>query len=216
MRKFFVFTIIALAIAPVLSAQTQAVVKEISGKVEVKTGSADWQPAKAGMKFDTGASISTGFNSTAVLDLGTSILTVRPLTRLQLAELIKREASVSTTLVLRVGKVKAEVKKVEGVRQDFTLRSAQATASVRGTLFEFDGVSVQVTDGLVVFTNSLGQGVGVSGGEKSSTNGAGSSAPTTGEQEMEDAAVVDSNPAPVDTGTPPEPEKPATVVITWR
>ena len=216
MRKFFVFIIIALAIAPVLSAQTQAVVKEISGKVEVKTGSADWQPAKTGMKFDTGASISTGFNSTAVLDLGTSVLTVRPLTRLQLAELIKREASVSTTLVLRVGKVKAEVKKVEGVRQDFTLRSAQATASVRGTLFEFDGVSVQVTDGLVVFTNSLGQGVGVAGGERSSTNGTGSSAPTTGEQEMEDAAVVDSNPAPVDTGTPPEPEKPATVVITWR
>ncbi len=219
MRKYVLVAALALVVAQLHAAQvqTQAVVKELTGKVEVKIGSGAWQPAKAGMKFDTGAYISTGFNSTAVLDLGTSLLTVRPLTRLQLAELIQKEASVSTTVVLRVGRVRAEVKKVEGVQQDFTVRSAQATAAVRGTIFEFDGVSVQVSDGLVAFTNTLGQGVGVGAGEGSSTSGDGTGSPTTGDQEKDTLVTVNPDPTPVVTApAPPEPPLPATITITWR
>src|SRR5271157_6108882 len=105
MKSFLISVAIALAFAPVLFSQSQAVVTQFTGKVEVKASGGDWQPAKQGMTLDTGASISTGFSSTALLDLGTSTLKVRPLTRMQLVQLIAREGSVSTTLALKVGKV---------------------------------------------------------------------------------------------------------------
>ena len=146
----------------------------------------------AGIKLDTGASISTGFSSTALLDLGTSTLKVAPLTRMQLVELIARQGSVSTTLALKVGKVNAEVKSAQGLRQDFTLKGPQATAAVRGTEFEFDGVSVKVINGLVFFTNTQGQGRGVGAGEQSSTNG--TRLPTSGDQENESNTSVNRTP----------------------
>jgi hypothetical protein len=193
MKRYLIAAAIAFAFAPALFSQSQAVVKEFTGKVEIKTSGADWQPVKAGMKLDTGASISTGFGSTALLDLGTSTLKVAPLTRMQLVELIARQGNVSTTLALKVGKVNADVKVAPGLKQEFTLKGPQATAAVRGTVFEFDGVSVNVINGLVFFSNTQGQGRGVGAGEGSST--AGGLLPTTGGQQNESNTVV-TPPAP--------------------
>jgi hypothetical protein len=216
MKRYLLAVAMALALAPVLFSQTQAVVKEFKGKVEIKAGGGDWQPVKAGMKLDTGASISTGFSSTALLDLGTSTLKVAPLTRMQLVELIARQGSVSTTLALKVGKVNAEVKTAQGLRQDFTLKGPQATAAVRGTEFEFDGVSVKVINGLVFFTNTQGQGRGVGAGEGSSTNGTG--LPTSGDQENESNTSVEPHTSTGGTGLPGSavPPAPATVTIRWQ
>ena len=216
MKRYLLAVAIALAFAPVLFSQAQAVVKEFKGKVEIKASGGDWQPVKAGMKLDTGASISTGFSSTALLDLGTSTLKVAPLTRMQLVELIARQGSVSTTLALKVGKVNAEVKTTQGLRQDFTLKGPQATAAVRGTEFEFDGVSVKVINGMVFFTNTQGQGRGVGAGEESSTSGSG--LPTTGDQQNQSNTSVDPHTSAGGTsiagsgGPPPT----ATVTIKWQ
>jgi hypothetical protein len=217
MKRYLLTVAIALALAPVLFSQAQAVVKEFKGKVEIKATGGDWQPVKAGMKLDTGASISTGFSSTALLDLGTSTLKVAPLTRMQLVELIARQGSVSTTLALKVGKVNAEVKTAQGLRQDFTLKGPQATAAVRGTEFEFDGVSVKVINGLVFFTNMQGQGRGVGAGEESSTDG--TQLPTTGGQEDESDTTVDPHTSAGEgTGLAATggPLPPATVTIRWQ
>jgi len=216
MKRYLLTVAIALALAPVLFSQAQAVVKEFKGKVEIKATGGDWQPVNAGMKLDTGASISTGFSSTALLDLGTSTLKVAPLTRMQLVELIARQGSVSTTLVLKVGKVNAEVKTAQGLRQDFTLKGPQATAAVRGTEFEFDGVSVKVINGLVFFTNTQGQGRGVGAGEESSTDG--TQLPTTGGQEDESDTTVDPHASTGGTSLPASavPPAPATVTIRWQ
>jgi hypothetical protein len=216
MKRYLLAVAIALALAPVLFSQTQAVVKEFKGKVEIKAGAGEWQAVKAGMTLDTGASISTGFSSTAVLDLGTSTLKVAPLTRMQLVELIARQGSVSTTLALRVGKVNAEVKTAQGLRQDFTLKGPQATAAVRGTEFEFDGVSVKVINGLVFFTNTQGQGRGVGAGEQSSTNG--TQLPTSGDQENESNTNVVPYTSAGGTGiaTSGGPLPTATVTISWQ
>ena len=216
MKRYLISIAIALALAPVLFSQAQAVVKEFKGKVEIKATGGDWQPVKAGMKLDTGASISTGFSSTALLDLGTSTLKVAPLTRMQLVELIARQGSVSTTLALKVGKVNAEVKTAQGLRQDFTLKGPQATAAVRGTEFEFDGVSVKVINGLVFFTNTQGQGRGVGAGEESSTDG--TQLPTTGGQEDESDTTVDPHASTGGTSLPASavPPAPATVTIRWQ
>jgi hypothetical protein len=216
MKRIIIAVAIALALAPVLFSQAQAVVKEFKGKVEIKASGGDWQPVTAGMNLDTGASISTGFSSTALLDLGTSTLKVAPLTRMQLVELIARQGSVSTTLALKVGKVNAEVKTAQGLRQDFTLKGPQATAAVRGTEFEFDGVSVKVINGLVFFSNTQGQGRGVGAGEGSSTNGTG--LPTTGGQENESNTSVVPYTSSAGTGIAASavPPAPATVTISWQ
>ena len=217
MKRYLISVVIALAFAPVLFSQSQAVVKEFTGKVEIKVAGGEWQPVKQGMAFDTGASISTGFNSTALLDLGTSTLRVRPLTRMQLVELIARQGNVSTTLALKVGKVNAEVKVAPGLRQEFTLKGPQATAAVRGTAFEFDGVTVNVINGLVTFSNNLGQSRGVGAGERSST--AGAQLPTSGGQENESNTSVNTYTSPTGatgiaaSGGPPAS---ASVTITWQ
>jgi hypothetical protein len=189
MKKLPVLIISLMLAASGLFAQTQAVVKQLSGKVEIKgPGATAWVPAKVGQQLAKGSFISTGFNSTAVLALGASVLSVKPLTRMQLEELIAREGTVSTSLFLQVGKVNAAVKVAEGVKQDFTVKSPVSTAAVRGTDFEFDGLTVKVINGLVYFSNNLGQRRGVAQGEQSSTTGA--APPTGGDQENQDATAV--------------------------
>jgi hypothetical protein len=217
MKRLLIITAIALAFANVLFAQSQAVVKEFTGKVEIKASGGTWVPVKAGMILDAGASISTGFSSTALLDLGTSTLKVAPLTRMQLVELIARQGNVSTTLALKVGKVNAEVKVAPGLRQDFTLKGPQATAAVRGTVFTFDGVSVTVVNGLVYLSNNQGQGRGVGAGEHSTTTG-GTQFPSSGEHEAEVTTTVvpytsTGGGSIIGAGGPPQN---ATVTVSWQ
>jgi hypothetical protein len=216
MKRLLILTAIVLTLANSIFAQSQAVVKEFTGTVEIKATGGVWEPVKTGMALDTGASISTGFSSTALLDLGTSTLKVAPLTRMQLVELIARQGNVSTTLALRVGKVNAEVKVAPGLRQQFTLKGPQATAAVRGTEFTFDGVTVNVVNGLVYLSNNQGQGRGVGAGEQSSTGG--SQLPTSGDHEAENTTTVvpytsAGGTSIVGTGGAPQA---ATVTISWQ
>jgi hypothetical protein len=216
MKRLLIITAIALAFANAIFAQSQAVVKEFTGKVEIKVTGGVWEPVTTGMTLDTGASISTGFSSSAVLDLGTSTLRVAPLTRMQLVELIARQGSVSTTLALKVGKVNADVKVAPGLRQQFTVKGPQATAAVRGTVFEFDGVTVTVVNGLVHLSNNQGQGRGVGAGEQSSTSG--SQLPTSGDHEAESSTTVVPYTAPGGSGLASAggPPQTATVTISWQ
>ena len=228
MKRSLAVLLFSFMLVGSLSAQLKAMVKEISGKVEVKSSEGSWRPAAAGMNIVKGYSISTGFNSTAVLELGQSILRVRPLTRMRLDELVEKEGTVSTDLFLKVGKVKAEVKTASGVPQKFTLKGPVSTAAVRGTDFEFDGFTVRVINGTVVFLNTLGQGRGVSGGEDSSTDGL--EPPTSGDEEKDSRSQINPYVSPSGTGpsgegqvsqTPPPPPPPpppttTSVIIHWQ
>ena len=191
-------------------------VKEITGKVEIKPAEGAWRAAKAGVTIAQGYWISTGFDSTAVLEIGPSVLRVRPLTRMRLEELVQKEGTVSTGLYLSVGKVKAEVKTATGVPQKFTLKGPVSTAAVRGTDFEFDGFTVKVTNGVVTFINSVGQSRGVSAGEDSSTDGIGL-LPTTGDQEKDWRSQINPYTSPTDTNPFGEPAaQMAHVTIRWQ
>jgi ferric-dicitrate binding protein FerR (iron transport regulator) len=131
----------------------EAKITEIMGTVEVKAaGSGQWVPASVGQVLSKNASISTGFKSTALLTLGSSTLTVRPLTRLTLEELTQLEGNEQASLYLRTGRVRANVVRPPETSPDdfkFTVRSPSATASVRGTIFDFDGINLKVTDSTV-------------------------------------------------------------------
>jgi hypothetical protein len=155
--KKYILIIVLLVLSTFLFADITAVIKEVSGKVEIMVPGGRWKKASAGMKISEGDSISTGFRSEAVLTLGASQVIVKQLTRMELAELVEKEGTVRTGLNLRVGKIKAEVRTTAGLRQDFRLTSPVSTAAVRGTSFEYDGVNLTVIEGSVEFANTLGQ-----------------------------------------------------------
>jgi hypothetical protein len=129
-----------------------AVIREFAGDVEVKTAGGEWVPARAGMTLASNTLISTGFHSTAVLDIGNSSVMVRPLTRLSLDELVALGKNERVGLNLRVGRVRAEVTPPEDGTVGFTVLSPMVTASVRGTVFEFNSVNLAVQSGTVAFT----------------------------------------------------------------
>ena len=188
MKKIgFILIVLGFTIVP-LFAQSSAVIKEITGKVEVQAPGGPWMSAAAGMTVSRGTTISTGFGSRALIDLGNALLNVQPLTRLRLEELIEKEGTVQTDLFLRVGKVKAEVKSVSGLQQDFKLRSPVSTAAVRGTKFDYSGFDVAVFEGDVLYLTLLGQKRSYSAGEGGGDKGDGT-AKSGGDSKNEQSGV---------------------------
>jgi hypothetical protein len=150
-----------------------AQIREITGTVELKAPNRDvWVKASPGDYLERDTFISTGFKSSAVLILGNSSLIVQPLTRLSLWELSGRENNERIGVNLRTGRVRAEVRPPAGGKVDFTVRSPVVSASVRGTVFEFDTLNIRVSEGTVDFTpietgGILPRTVPVSAGENS-------------------------------------------------
>jgi len=175
-------TILLLFSAHIHLFAVDAVVRSTEGKVETKEQGGRWQPAEPGLAISRGTYISTGFNSKAILELGESTLEVKALTRMQLEQIVENSDSVDTDLFLEVGKVEANVRSTEGLRNNFKLRSPVSTAAVRGTSFVFDGFTLWVTEGTVVLSNRVGQSRGVSEGKESSTDGY--SAPSNAQQTL--------------------------------
>lgn len=151
MKKILILVCAACAFAASAFAGPVATLGDIKGKVEVKLAKGDWTTATEGMKIDLNTTISTGFDSTATLAIEKTTVVVRPLTRLTLDKLLEQSpGSTSTSLFLRVGSVQAKVKAtVPGTPQDFKVQSPYSTASVRGTEFEYDGLTLSVTEGTV-------------------------------------------------------------------
>lgn len=186
-RLGVVVLLLALVGMP-LFAQESAVLKQFTGKVQLKAQGADWVDATAGAVVSKGTFISTGFNSTAVLDLGTSQVQVKQLTRMRLDELLRNANAVTTSLFLTVGSVRANVDNTAGLTQNFKLTSPVSTAAVRGTEFDYDGAAVSVIHGIVAFSNALALSVNVSGGQASQLQGNG--APASVEVAQAQAAIV--------------------------
>jgi hypothetical protein len=148
-KLLIALTLAFLTSLPAFAVETS--LKEITGKVEVKLPGKAWQVGKVGMAITKGTTISTGFKSVAVFSIGKTIVTCRPLTRLTIEEIIEKQDTVGAECYLQVGKMRAEVDKPEGGKVDFTVKSPVATASVRGTVFEFDGLNLDVERGTVVY-----------------------------------------------------------------
>ena len=139
-------------------------VQDFSGKVEILQAGR-WTPVSRGTLIPEGTTISTGFNSFAIIDLGEASLEIQALSRMTLEELVERNGVRETGLFLRVGKLRATVERSEQTRQSFRVRSSVATAAVRGTSFEFDGFNLEVEEGTVQFINLSGQETVILAGE---------------------------------------------------
>jgi hypothetical protein len=165
MKKIFAALLIFLG--TFLFAQ-EAYIREFSGTVEVKAaGASVWRAARVGERISKDTIISTGFRSTAFIDVGNSTLIVRPLTRLSLESLQSIQNNESVALYLETGRVRAEVKPPLDGKVDFSLHAPIVTASVRGTAFDFDGTNLNVDEGQVYFTGGDRIGVYVGAGHQS-------------------------------------------------
>lgn len=151
--------------------QVRGVLTQLSGTVEIKApGAAAWTKAAAGAVLEPNTGISTGFRSTAVIEIGGSTITVRPLTRLTLEELTRKENTQEVQVYLAAGRVQANVTPPAGMRTDLTVRGPSATASVRGTDFYFNTVDLVVDKGLVAFVGGDMSSILVSRGQSSSVD----------------------------------------------
>ena len=222
MKKCLGILILCIAVVSSLSAAVlTATVTEVAGKVECKLPGTNWRAAKTGDVLPAGSLISTGFKSTAILKTESATLTVKPVTRLSLEELIKSEGTTKTQMFLMTGRVKAEVTPHEGEKAEFKVKSPTATASVRGTGFEFDGKSLLVDHGFVLLEAESGIGVPqiVAAGEWTSISNTGAVAvpvavatrssglDTIAEDISSDPS--DNSATPLLDNTPPdEPDKP--------
>ena len=205
----------AVAIALVFAAGTlgaqelQVVVEATSGDVEVQAPGAEWQPVEAGDVIPLQSRISTGFGASAVLLVGSNAdITVRPLTRVSVAELAEEEGIERSRVDLEVGRVRGDVRRSDEAPTEFELRSPVATASVRGTVFEFDGESLSVTDGVVAITTPSGSQTIVTGGEQSETDGISPPLPPT-QSRRNRATVTHVTPSGAGGGSPRRERVPA-------
>ena len=154
--KLNTLMILALLCAAQVFAQN-GVIKELTGTVELKrAGQADFIPAKSGDTVTKDTVISTGFKSIAIVSVGNTLLTVRPLTRLTLAEISASAESETLNVNLQTGRMRVDVKPPAGTKAIMTVSSPTATASVRGTSFEFDSQRLNVLSGTVSFHGNHG------------------------------------------------------------
>ena len=160
------FTIVLLIAALYAFAQN-GVIRELSGDVELRhAGALDFTPAAVGSAVAQDTIISTGFRSSAMIEIGSSTITVRPLTRLSLTEIRAAAGTETITANLQAGRVRVDVRPPAGTTAAFSVQGPSATASVRGTSFEFDARSVRVLEGTVLFSGERGTPVLThSGGE---------------------------------------------------
>ncbi|MDR0312604.1 MAG: FecR family protein [Treponema sp.] len=159
MKKFLLVVLILTAAVCVSFAQTAGagVIRELTGEVELKlAGSNTFVPAKAGDVVALNTIVSTGFRSTAVIAIGSSTITVRALTRLSLAEIQSSQEAETVNVDLQAGRVRVDVAPPAGTMADFTVHSPSATASVRGTSFEFDTFTLSVNEGTVAYSGVSG------------------------------------------------------------
>ena len=150
------------------------VIRELSGTVELKaSGSSSYVPAKAGDRINQDTVISTGFKSSALVEVGSAFLTVRPLTRLTLTEIRSSAGTETLNINLQAGRLRVDVTPPAGTRANMAVTSPIATASVRGTSFEFDTRNIHVGHGQVSFVGSRGNSMQVPAGSSSQVQGDG-------------------------------------------
>jgi len=153
-KAFFLALLTSLSI---LAFAQSGVIKELAGDVSLKpAGAAAFVAAAEGASVALDTVVSTGFKSTAIIAVGSSVITVRPLTRLTLKEMQTSSGTENINVNLQAGRIKVDVKPPAGTKANFTVQSPSATASVRGTSFDFDTVNLKTFEGKVSFSGNIG------------------------------------------------------------
>ncbi len=135
-------------------------VEQISGKAAFKEGQ-QWKPLSVNQKLEVGTKISTGTNSSVVLNIDGNKVTIRQLSMVRINHNMTNAEESNTNLGLKYGAINAKVKKIAAIRTQFKISTPVATSSVRGTEEEVSfgpqsGMIVKVLEGTVGTENSNG------------------------------------------------------------
>ncbi len=182
----------------------EALIVQVDGDVELRLNG-EWTPAEPGMTVPLGATLSTGFGATARVSTPGADLEVQPLTRLRIDELIDTPELQRTEGRLEVGRIRGTVDVGAERPPELELRGPIATASVRGTSFEFDGRNLRVLSGSVALSNAQLRRVSVSAGESAQTREDGEL--SSGAALRERTVTVRVSESVVDDAPPPEPPR---------
>ena len=145
-----------------------AFIDQLTGEVGIKQPQeASFRTANKGDRLLKDTIIQTSFRSYAVIKIGVTMITVRPLTTLSLTEIQKLDETESLNVNIQAGRVRVNVNPPAGTKASTTLTSPSSVASVRGTDFEFDTNNLYVNEGTVSFVGNNGQNVLVNAGERS-------------------------------------------------
>jgi len=143
-------------------------IRELSGTVEIKRpGASNYVVAKAGDQISQDTVISTAFKSIALIEIGSAVIMVQPLTRLSLTEISASANSETINVNLQTGRVRVDVNPPAGKNASMTVSSPSATASVRGTSFDLSTQNIYVQHGSVDFTGNRGKSLLVNTGSDS-------------------------------------------------
>jgi hypothetical protein len=165
MKKIFLVVLLLSAAVCVFAQSPAGVIRELSGDVQLKfAGSDNFVAARAGSEIAQNTIISTGFKSTAIVAVGGTVITVRPLPRLSLAEIQSSSETETLNVNLQAGRVRVDVNPPAGMKASTSVQSPSATASVRGTSFEFDTLNLTVNEGTVAYIGNFGPASMVSAG----------------------------------------------------
>jgi hypothetical protein len=168
MKRMIVVLLFLMSIAAFAQ---QGIIREAIGTVELKQpGAAEFVLAKVGDPVVEATIVSTGFKSRALISVGNSTIAVQPLTRLSLTEITTAQQTERVAINLSTGRVRADVNPPLGGKTDFSVQSPMVTASVRGTIFEFDTMNLMVFDGTVAFAGSRGRPMLVGAGNTSTVD----------------------------------------------
>jgi len=199
MRKL-VFTFLLMGLCFCVFAQN-GVIKQVSGTVELKrAGESAYVPAKAGDTVSENTVISTGLKSYALIEVGGTTLNVRPVTRLTLTEIRALGNEESLQVNLRTGSVQVAVTPPAGGRSSTTVRSPNATASVRGTTFYFDARNLHVTQGTVLFKGNRGYTIQAGAGSTAVVAWNETASAPQSTTDYQDVAIAGWDPAAAATG----------------
>ena len=156
MKKTAMLIIMVMLVSLSVFAQN-GVVREINGTVELKhSGASGFTAAKNGDAIAQDTVVSTGFKSTALVEVGSTVIALRPLTRLTLKEISASAGAETLNVDLQAGRVRVDVNPPAGTKASMSISSPSATASVRGTSFDMDVVSVSVVEGGVNYGDNRG------------------------------------------------------------
>jgi hypothetical protein len=140
----------------------------VNGLVKIKTdeNAANWTVAKAGQKLALGNVIFTGLKSEAIIKTINALIEVKALSQASVKNLVETKDNIVSDVYVKYGKVKANVDKNREVKTVFKVRSANSTASVRGTIFTFGENALFVEEGTVHLVNDYDNSALVQKGEK--------------------------------------------------
>jgi hypothetical protein len=156
--KLFLSFFIILIFAGQSLAETT--VTSVKGQAKYKTGN-QWANLTAGMKLAQGAKISTGVNSTVLLNINGDELTIKQMTMIKIEESSVSKTETNTTIGLKRGSLNTRVSKLKTLKTSFKISTPVATSSVRGTWQDVTygpgkGMIIKVLEGIILAENKLG------------------------------------------------------------